>query len=167
MKKVLLGQKVKDLVSGAEGIVTQYTQYMHGCPRIAVQAPVGADGKIPDVQEIDLPQLEVLDEKQVIATKFEESTIKLGQEVRDPVSGYKGTVIGVCEFINGCRRFGVQAKYDPKALIRDSLTSIWFNEFQLEITKDIPKEETKKMETSQKKGGPGMMSAYKNVIGRM
>jgi hypothetical protein len=167
MQKILLGQKVKDLVSGAEGIVTQYTQCMHGCPRIVVQAPGGADGKIPDVQEIDLPQLQVLDEKQVIATKFEESTIKLGQEVLDPVSGYKGTVIGACEFINGCRRFGVQAKYDPKALIKDSLTSIWFNEFQLKVTKDIPKEETKKLETSQKKGGPGMMSTYKNVVGRM
>jgi hypothetical protein len=167
MKQVLLGQKVKDVVSGAEGIVVQITQYMYGCPRVGIQAPVGTDGKIPDTQDIDLPQLDILVHEPVINAAFETSTIKLGQEVTDPVSGYKGTVIGECQFINGCRRFGVQAKYDPKALVKDTLTSIWFNEFQLKVTKDIPKEKTKELETSQKKGGPGMMNAYKNVTGRM
>lgn len=167
MKKILLGQKVKDLVSGAEGVVTQVTQYLHGCPRVGVQGQVDATGKIPDVQDIDLPQLEVIDENQVIKVTFEKPVIKLGAKVLDPVSGFKGTAIGVCEFINGCRRIGVQAKYDPTSLVKDSLANIWFNEFQLEIVEDVKPTETKKLETSQKKGGPGMMTSYKNIPGKM
>lgn len=40
--------------------------------------------------------------------------IKLGQEVRDRVTGYQGIVVSVTDFLNGCKRMGIQRKFDPK-----------------------------------------------------
>lgn len=40
--------------------------------------------------------------------------IKLGQEVKDRVTGYQGIIVSVTDFLNGCRRMAIQRKYDPK-----------------------------------------------------
>lgn len=59
--------------------------------------------------------------------------IKLGSEVKDTVTGFKGVVVGRSEFLNGCTRIGVQ----PKALKDGKCPDIsWFDEPQLEITKE-------------------------------
>lgn len=67
-------------------------------------------------------------------------TIKLGQEVRDRVTGFKGIVTVKLEFINGCRRVEVQPKVDKKGEMLDSAT---FDEPNLEVIGDgiLPKEE--------------------------
>lgn len=36
--------------------------------------------------------------------------VKLGQEVRDRITGYQGIVVSVTKFLNGCLRIGVQRK---------------------------------------------------------
>ena len=35
------------------------------------------------------------------------SEIKLGQEVRDKVTGFEGIATARCEYINGCLQFGI------------------------------------------------------------
>ena len=54
---VALGDKVRDSVSGFEGIAVSSHNYLHGCTRINVQPPVGDDGKLPDTATFDEPQL--------------------------------------------------------------------------------------------------------------
>lgn len=58
--KINLGDKVKDTVTGYTGIAIARTQWLQGCDRILVQAPVLADSKIPDDRAFDEPQLKIL-----------------------------------------------------------------------------------------------------------
>jgi hypothetical protein len=50
------GDKVKDIVSGFEGIVVGKTEWMNGCIRYSLQGPV-KDGKIPEMEWVDEQQL--------------------------------------------------------------------------------------------------------------
>lgn len=55
-----LGSKVKDKVSGFEGITVARTMWLNGCARITVQPPVDKDGKLPDSICVDEFQLELV-----------------------------------------------------------------------------------------------------------
>jgi len=57
---VNLGDKVRDPLSGFEGVAISSHNYLHGCTRINVQPVVDKDGKLPDTQTFDEPQLEVV-----------------------------------------------------------------------------------------------------------
>ena len=55
---VELGDRVKDGVTGFEGIATAATTFLNGCRRIMIQAPA-YDGKWQDERWVDEPQLSV------------------------------------------------------------------------------------------------------------
>lgn len=75
------------------------------------------------------------------------SKVKLGDKVRDRVTGYEGTVIGITNWLNGCARLGVQGQErNENGMPNDAY---WFDEFQAEIIKE---KETKKGSTAT--GGP-------------
>lgn len=57
---VELGDKVKDSVTGYEGIAVAKTTWLHGCIRWLVQPPQRKDGSVPDAQAFDDPQLTVV-----------------------------------------------------------------------------------------------------------
>ena len=57
---IRLGQKVRDRISGLEGIAVARAEWLYGCSRVVVQAPVNKDHEIPDGQWVDEPQLEVI-----------------------------------------------------------------------------------------------------------
>ena len=57
---VKLGDKVRDTISGFEGVAVARTEYLNGCARVGVQPPVDKDGKLPEAQHFDQPQLMVL-----------------------------------------------------------------------------------------------------------
>ena len=65
MSRSLLGKKVKDKVSGFTGIVTGRHDFLAGCTRYSVQPEVDKDGKLPESQTFDDPQLEVVKEKKI------------------------------------------------------------------------------------------------------
>jgi hypothetical protein len=56
---IALGQKVRCKVSGIEGIATSRCEFLYGCVRVGVQGKA-KDGKAPEVQYVDEPQLEVV-----------------------------------------------------------------------------------------------------------
>lgn len=58
--------------------------------------------------------------------------VNLGDEVKDTVSGFKGIAIGVTQFLNGCRRIGLQP---PVAKDGQMKPAEWFDEPQLEVIK--------------------------------
>ncbi len=62
---VNLGDKVKDPVTGLEGIVIGRTEFLYGCTRIGVQPKLGKDGKVPDANWFDEPQLKVIKAKEI------------------------------------------------------------------------------------------------------
>lgn len=59
-----LGSKVRDNVSGFEGIVIGVTHWLTGCDRYVVQAP-SKDGKRPDPDSFDERHLKVLETPEV------------------------------------------------------------------------------------------------------
>lgn len=60
-----LGDRVKDRVTGYEGIATARIEYLNKCVQYCVEARVGKDGKKPDGVYIDIDQLEVTKENAV------------------------------------------------------------------------------------------------------
>ena len=59
--KLKLGQKVKDVITGFEGIVTGRCEYLTGCNRVLVLAQA-KDGKAGEGSWLDEDRCEVLDE---------------------------------------------------------------------------------------------------------
>ncbi len=53
-----LGTKVRDIVSGFEGIITSETTHLNMCVRYGVQAKVDKDGKCAGPEWFDIDQLE-------------------------------------------------------------------------------------------------------------
>lgn len=57
---IQLGDKVKDSVTGFIGLCVARTEWISGCARLTLQPAVGKDGKIPESQTFDEPQLRVI-----------------------------------------------------------------------------------------------------------
>lgn len=57
-----MGDRVRDRISGYEGIVVGITDWMYGCRRPMVQSTgLNTDGKPIELQSFDEPQLELLE----------------------------------------------------------------------------------------------------------
>lgn len=68
MKEIKLGSKVKDVVSGLEGIVTGKAEYLNGCIQYCVQPKI-KNGAMVDSQWIDISQLEITGEGVIVKPK--------------------------------------------------------------------------------------------------
>lgn len=62
---VKLGSHVKDIVTGFIGVAVAEHRYLNGCKRVTVQPIADKDGKLPETQTFDEPQLECLSTKMV------------------------------------------------------------------------------------------------------
>jgi hypothetical protein len=58
---ITLGDKVRDTITGFEGIAVCRLIYLQGCDRIAVQPPVDKEGRCPEAGHFDEPQLEIVE----------------------------------------------------------------------------------------------------------
>jgi hypothetical protein len=56
----ILGKKVKDKITGFEGIATSKHIYITGCNQYGVQPSIDKDGKIPDPKWFDEGRLEII-----------------------------------------------------------------------------------------------------------
>jgi hypothetical protein len=63
-----LGDRVKDSITGFQGIVVIVSEYLQGCRRIVVQPEALHEGKPVEPQYFDEPQL-VLVKKSVVASE--------------------------------------------------------------------------------------------------
>lgn len=55
-----LGSVVRDTISGFQGKAVCRMKWLNGCDRIVIQPPVDKDGKLPDNQTFDEPQVELV-----------------------------------------------------------------------------------------------------------
>ena len=71
MKKedVVLGNKVKDIITGFEGIATSKVEFLNGCIQYCVKPIIGTDGKMPEGEYIDQQQLVVIGQGVAIESK--------------------------------------------------------------------------------------------------
>ena len=124
---ILLGQKVKDKVSGFEGIVLVITEAIGCCKQIGIQGPLDKDGMPSKVVYIDEPQLEVVDAKQIMVPDTKPFKFEFGQEAKCIVTGYQGKINGKAYHINGCNTYVIQRPF--RGSKDDDLdTGNWFAE---------------------------------------
>lgn len=72
-----LGDRVKDPISGFEGIAHAQTTWLNGCIRIAVQPEkLDKDGKVPEDRYFDQSQLRVLKKRVQIPVQLTVSEVK-------------------------------------------------------------------------------------------
>lgn len=81
---IRLGQQVRDRVTGYTGIAIARTEWLNGCVRIAIQAPVDKEGKHTDALSFDEPQIEVLNTAHVLAVPEEEAHKAAKKKVGGP-----------------------------------------------------------------------------------
>ncbi len=78
--------------------------------------------------------------------------VELGDIVRDKITGFQGTAVTKCIYLNGCISFEIQPKLNTK---KEWVLSKWIDEPQLE---SVPKRVHKKpepVEYHSGRGGPG------------
>lgn len=56
-KKLELGMEVRDRVTGFQGIITSRTTYLNACDRLAISPRVDKEGKLPETEVFDEPDL--------------------------------------------------------------------------------------------------------------
>lgn len=79
-KMFKLGVKVRDKVTGFEGIVTSRVEYMNGCVQYCVKPKAKKGEKMPDGEYIDVEQLEYVDDGVVKPKKGEVLETGLSKE---------------------------------------------------------------------------------------
>lgn len=62
----MLGMKVRDRVTGFQGVAVSYVQYLTGCNQYGVTPPVGADGKYPACEYFDEQRLETTSDEVLV-----------------------------------------------------------------------------------------------------
>lgn len=60
MFKFSLGDKVRCIITGFEGVITGRAEYFNGCVTYCVKPPITKDGAMQDGQWIDQPQLKLV-----------------------------------------------------------------------------------------------------------
>ncbi len=79
--------------------------------------------------------------------------IELGDEVKSIITGHKGVVIGISEWLTGCRTVGVKATKMEKD--GKEAENIWHDEVTLKITKKHALKWAGRVKAKTKdKGGP-------------
>ena len=152
-----LGQKVKDVVTGVEGIVVVISDHWHGAVRIEMQPPKKKDGTVPEIHVCDSAQIKVIDKKPIIkGITHPPARFQFGQKAKDPISGYEGTVNGRALFLNGCVRVALQANqrdYIKGAARFDAGT--WFPE-EVIVPTGWTIKPPKTEEPAKRTGGPAL-----------
>lgn len=77
----MLGLKVKDAVTGFNGVVTTVSFELYGCVQAVVTPPANSAGEVNDGRWFDVTRLEIIDSKPVMALpNFEEGYVAAGKK---------------------------------------------------------------------------------------
>lgn len=82
-----LGDEVRDIVTGFNGIAVARTIWLCGCDRITIQPRLDKDGMVPEPLVFDEPQIKVVKRK-TIRVKLEEESKKESSGGSIPVSNW-------------------------------------------------------------------------------
>lgn len=114
-KEIALGKKLRDKVSGFTGIASVKTEFLTGNVQYELVMQVDKSGK-SEFRSFDEFQLEYVGEG-IDAIKAPGDTgIRLGEKVKDIVTGGTGIATLKSTFLNGCVYYSVvtQDQKDPK-----------------------------------------------------
>ena len=150
---IKLGDKVKDPITGFEGIAIGKTEHLHGCTGIGILPQELHDGKAIDTHWFDEPRVEVIEEGVVRADKDSTPTIKLGDTVKDPITGFKGIAMSRTAYLHSCASVGVKPQ---KMHNGKPIDMHWIDEPRLNVVKKgtFAIEDARRTAAGKKVGGP-------------
>lgn len=155
MNAVNLGDKVKDLVSGFEGVVTTRSNFVAGCTRYRVDGTgLNGDGMPVDSVTFDETHLSVIQPNFIKARSPIYTAADLGaigSLARDVVTGVEGMIVATHEQLDGTVSYSLQPR-KPKP--DGSIASLFHrNMVEVEIIPEKPVVQTPHP-TSGRPGGP-------------
>lgn len=128
-----IGQTMRDLTTGFTGIAINRSTMLNGTVQYNLQPRV-KDDTYPDAISIDENLLETVDEG--VSAKATPSTytsnIRLGNTVKDLVTGIVGIATMSSEYLNGCTQFHVSHKGTMGAEVGVDLLT-WIDQCRLEV----------------------------------
>jgi hypothetical protein len=140
--------KVRDKVTGFEGVVTAIHDPMTSAYQYGLQPPVKPDGNLPEIVTFDADAFEILEKKnQDQRVPFENALYNYRDQVKCIITGFQGQVVSRTEFLNGCIQYRVQGPLKKDGTIPSPER---FAERQLILVKPAPKKAV------VKSGGPIM-----------
>ena len=78
---IQLGSRVRDSITGADGIAVARTEYLYGCVRVGIEAEsLDEKGKPRDLVWIDEQRIELLEERTPVASRLSSATAGGPQE---------------------------------------------------------------------------------------
>ncbi len=87
----ILGFKVRDCVTGFEGVATSVSFDLPGCVMVTVQPTMDKDNKIPDSRWVDHKRLEVIGERPVLKPPtFDDGVEEAGGVDKPPMPSGRG-----------------------------------------------------------------------------
>lgn len=112
-----LGKKLRDKVTGFTGVATVKTTFLTGNVQYNLATQVNKEGVSKDLA-FDHFQLEYIGEGVDVIAAPSDTGIKLGEEVKDIITGAKGIATLESTFLNGCVYYSVSTKdaKDPKEM---------------------------------------------------
>lgn len=108
--RIKLGQKVRDRVTGYEGVVDYIAEMMHDATKIGIQPPLDKKGKWQDCYSIDEHNIEVIDEKPTVEPITAEPKYNMGDKAECTITGFRGTIVAIVYYLNGCIHYRLQPK---------------------------------------------------------
>lgn len=110
-----LGAVYTDKVTGFTGTAVNRVHYMVRSSQLGLLPRSKEPNKLEEAEFFDFQRLTLAEETTVVITAGVDTKpfkFSFGDEVQDPMTGVKGTVIAVCEHLDGCITFGVVGKAD-------------------------------------------------------
>ena len=156
---IKLGWNVKELSTGVSGIATQMIEESNGNIKIVVVQPrVKEDGTVIDSFFYDHQLIVKLDDG--IADKVTQPPapckVKIGDKVRDTISGYTGVVTEIGLHMNGCYRVATTGD----KLVKGKLQHEGVSDLRLEVIEPVTRTtNTPKTRT----GGPAVRAPSNRV----
>lgn len=134
--KFKLGARVRDKLSGIEGTIIAYVFHLSGCQHVEIE-PDPVDGKRSDIVYLPEERFDLIDEGYSDAREADISDchVKLGNEAKDTLTGFKGYVTMILVPLHGVARIAIEPTTIKDGKMADA---IFFDEQRVEVIK--PKE---------------------------
>lgn len=135
-REIQCGDIVEDKVTEIKGVVVVRHDYLHGVARLGIQPKGSFEGKPHETIHIDMYQAELKEANAVNrANTIAKTTIPLGADCVDSISGFSGVCTGRAEWLYSCTKVCIS----PRGLNNktgEPIKSCWFDEPSIKLIED-------------------------------
>lgn len=163
--KFKLGHRVRDKLTGIEGTVVAYVFHLSGCQYIEAE-PDPVDGKRSEIVYLPEERWDLISEGYEDAREADISNchIKLGNEVKDTLTGFSGHATMILVPLYGVARIAVEPTTVKNGKMEEA---IFFDEQRIEVVKPKAPPEAAAMPEERKSRGCAPSRASAKMMGRV